>query len=66
MRVNDRFPIERFTAMGHVGNWGECEYLQTMGRFAFETPTRIDQRWLIQAGSRVCIPFCFYFKYQNN
>ena len=54
MRANEDFPIERFTAFSQQqGSWGESgEYLRTLGRFSFETPTRLDQQWLVQTGSR--------------
>uniref|UniRef100_A0A915NEQ2 Polycomb protein VEFS-Box domain-containing protein n=1 Tax=Meloidogyne javanica TaxID=6303 RepID=A0A915NEQ2_MELJA len=51
IRVNDEFPIERFTAIAHA-HCNEFEYLLSMGRFVFEVPTKIDQQWLIQSGSR--------------
>nr|CAD2205071.1 unnamed protein product [Meloidogyne enterolobii] len=51
IRVNDEFPIERFTAIAHA-HCNEFEYLLSMGRYVFEVPTKIDQQWLIQSGSR--------------
>lgn len=51
VRANDEFPIERFTAIAHA-HCNEFEYLLSLGRFAFDVPTKINQQWIIQSGSR--------------
>ena len=50
VRANPDFPIERFQAMSIRG---DNEHLLKYGRFANETPTRIDQAWLIETQNRV-------------